>query len=76
MCKVCRQNPAERSRFIWCIYMLLNSNSPAVRYEAGVCLSLFRVHEDDLEDLCKTKHLCMYVCVCVCVCDTSLRVCG
>ena len=47
--KVCRQNPAERSRFIRCIYMLLNSNSPAVRYEAGVCLCLC---------------VCVCVCVC------------
>jgi len=33
--RVCHQNPAERSRFIRCIYNLLNSNSPAVRYEAA-----------------------------------------
>lgn len=33
--KVCHSNPAERSRFIRCIYNLLNSNSPAVRYEAA-----------------------------------------
>jgi coatomer subunit beta len=34
--KVCRQNPAQRARFIRCIYMLLNATSPAVRYEAGM----------------------------------------
>ncbi|XP_060526014.1 coatomer subunit beta [Cylas formicarius] len=33
--KVCHNNPAERSRFIRCIYNLLNSNSAAVRYEAA-----------------------------------------
>lgn len=33
--KVCHSNPSERSRFIRCIYNLLNSNSPAVRYEAA-----------------------------------------
>jgi len=33
--RVCHQNPTERSRFIRCIYNLLNSNSPAVRYEAA-----------------------------------------
>jgi len=33
--KVCLGNPAERSRFIRCIYNLLNSNSPSVRYEAA-----------------------------------------
>lgn len=33
--KVCHTNPAERSRFIRCIYNLLNSNSNAVRYEAA-----------------------------------------
>lgn len=33
--KVCHSNPAERSRFIRCIYNLLNSSSPAVRYEAA-----------------------------------------
>ncbi|KAL1114817.1 hypothetical protein AAG570_007641 [Ranatra chinensis] len=33
--KVCHANPTERSRFIRCIYNLLNSNSPAVRYEAA-----------------------------------------
>jgi len=33
--KVCHANPGERARFIRCIYNLLNSNSPAVRYEAA-----------------------------------------
>ena len=33
--QVCHANPAERSRFIRCIYNLLNSSSPAVRYEAA-----------------------------------------
>jgi len=33
--RVCHQNPSERSRFIRCIYNLLNSNSQAVRYEAA-----------------------------------------
>ncbi|XP_055609985.1 coatomer subunit beta [Uranotaenia lowii] len=33
--KVCHANPAERSRFIRCIYNLLNSSSNAVRYEAA-----------------------------------------
>ncbi len=33
--KVCHTNPSERSRFIRCIYNLLNSNSNAVRYEAA-----------------------------------------
>lgn len=33
--KVCHTNPAERTRFIRCIYNLLNSNSNAVRYEAA-----------------------------------------
>ncbi|XP_048579124.1 coatomer subunit beta isoform X1 [Nematostella vectensis] len=33
--KVCHANPAERARFIRCIYNLLNSSSPAVRYEAA-----------------------------------------
>ena len=33
--KVCHANPTERSRFIRCIYNLLNSTSPAVRYEAA-----------------------------------------
>ncbi|XP_058057120.1 coatomer subunit beta [Anopheles bellator] len=33
--KVCHANPAERSRFIRCIYNLLNSSSKAVRYEAA-----------------------------------------
>lgn len=33
--KVCHTNPAERSRFIRCIYNLLNSTSNAVRYEAA-----------------------------------------
>ncbi|CAH0387003.1 unnamed protein product [Bemisia tabaci] len=33
--KVCHANPGERSRFIRCIYNLLNSTSPAVRYEAA-----------------------------------------
>uniref|UniRef100_A0A1W7RAR9 Coatomer subunit beta n=1 Tax=Hadrurus spadix TaxID=141984 RepID=A0A1W7RAR9_9SCOR len=33
--KVCHTNPSERSRFIRCIYNLLNSSSPAVRYEAA-----------------------------------------
>lgn len=33
--KVCHANPSERSRFIRCIYNLLNSSSNAVRYEAA-----------------------------------------
>lgn len=33
--KVCYSNPGERSRFIRCIYNLLQSSSPAVRYEAA-----------------------------------------
>ncbi|GFY22377.1 coatomer subunit beta [Trichonephila clavipes] len=33
--KVCHSNPSERSRFIRCIYNLLNSSSPSVRYEAA-----------------------------------------
>lgn len=33
--KVCHSNPSERSRFIRCIYNLLNSTSAAVRYEAA-----------------------------------------
>lgn len=33
--QVCHANPGERARFIRCIYNLLNSNSPAVRYEAA-----------------------------------------
>lgn len=33
--KVCHTNPSERSRFIRCIYNLLNSTSNAVRYEAA-----------------------------------------
>lgn len=33
--KVCHANPSERTRFIRCIYNLLNSSSPAVRYEAA-----------------------------------------
>lgn len=39
--KVCHANPAERSRFIRCIYNLLNSSSHAVRYEsAGTLITL------------------------------------
>uniref|UniRef100_UPI00358F8219 coatomer subunit beta isoform X2 n=1 Tax=Myxine glutinosa TaxID=7769 RepID=UPI00358F8219 len=33
--KVCRASPLERARFIRCIYNLLQSSSPAVRYEAA-----------------------------------------
>eukprot|EP00096_Caligus_rogercresseyi_P016475 TRINITY_DN914_c0_g1_i3.p1 TRINITY_DN914_c0_g1~~TRINITY_DN914_c0_g1_i3.p1 ORF type:complete len:994 (-),score=266.26 TRINITY_DN914_c0_g1_i3:114-3095(-) len=33
--KVCLANPRESSRFILCIYSLLNSSSPSVRYEAA-----------------------------------------
>lgn len=33
--KVCHSNPLERSRFIRCIYNLVNSSSAAVRYEAA-----------------------------------------
>lgn len=39
--QVCHANPSERSRFIRCIYNLLNSTSNAVRYEAaGTLLTL------------------------------------
>lgn len=37
--KVCHANPSERSRFIRCIYNLLNSSSNAVRYEAAGTLT-------------------------------------
>uniref|UniRef100_A0A183BWD3 Coatomer subunit beta n=1 Tax=Globodera pallida TaxID=36090 RepID=A0A183BWD3_GLOPA len=33
--KVCHNNPAERNRFIRCVYNLLQSQSGAVRYEAA-----------------------------------------
>jgi coatomer subunit beta len=33
--KVCHANPSERSRFIRCVYNLLQSQSAAVRYEAA-----------------------------------------
>ena len=39
--KVCHNNPAERARFIRCVYNLLSSSSAAVRYEAaGTLLTL------------------------------------
>ncbi|EFA81222.1 coatomer protein complex beta subunit [Heterostelium album PN500] len=39
--KVCKTNPAERSKYMKCIFTLLNSSSPAVKYEsAGTLLSL------------------------------------
>lgn len=37
--KVCHANSSERSRFIRCIYNLLNSSSNAVRYEAAGTLT-------------------------------------
>ena len=33
--KVCHAQPAERARFIRCVYALLNSSSSAVKYEAA-----------------------------------------
>lgn len=33
--KVCRQDPAQKARFVRCIFQLLNSSSPAVSYEAA-----------------------------------------
>ncbi|EGG22123.1 coatomer protein complex beta subunit [Cavenderia fasciculata] len=39
--KVCKTNPSERSKYMKCIFTLLNSSSPAVKYEsAGTLLSL------------------------------------
>lgn len=32
---MCHANPSERARFIRCVYALLNSSSPAVKYEAA-----------------------------------------
>ncbi|KAF6774034.1 hypothetical protein AHF37_06699 [Paragonimus kellicotti] len=37
--KVCHQKPSERLRFIRCVYSLLQSSSPAVRYEAAGTLT-------------------------------------
>lgn len=33
--QVCHNDPAERNRFIRCVYNLLQSQSPSVRYEAA-----------------------------------------
>ncbi|CEG36146.1 coatomer subunit [Plasmopara halstedii] len=33
--KVCRQDPAQKARFVRCVFQLLNSSSPAVSYEAA-----------------------------------------
>ncbi|CAI5702853.1 unnamed protein product [Peronospora effusa] len=33
--KVCRQDPAQKARFVRCVFQLLNSSSPAVSYEAS-----------------------------------------
>ena len=33
--KVCRRDPTQKSRFVRCIFQLLNSSSPAVSYEAA-----------------------------------------
>ena len=33
--QVCHNDPAERNRFIRCVYNLLQSQSAAVRYEAA-----------------------------------------
>ncbi|XP_065319778.1 coatomer subunit beta-like isoform X2 [Gordionus sp. m RMFG-2023] len=39
--KVCRSNPSERSRFIRCVYNLINSCNNAVKYEAaGTLMSI------------------------------------
>eukprot|EP01132_Coremiostelium_polycephalum_P005839 gene5839-7268_t len=39
--KVCKNTPSERSKYIKCIFTLLNSSSPVVKYEsAGTLLSL------------------------------------
>lgn len=35
LAQVCHANPSERARFIRCIYNLLQSSSPAVKYEAA-----------------------------------------
>jgi len=33
--KVCRKNPAERTKYITCIYSLLNSSSPSVQFQTA-----------------------------------------
>lgn len=33
--KVCRQDPSQKSRFVRCVFQLLNAASPAVSYEAA-----------------------------------------
>uniref|UniRef100_A0ABI7YPA5 Coatomer subunit beta n=1 Tax=Felis catus TaxID=9685 RepID=A0ABI7YPA5_FELCA len=49
--KVCHANPSERARFIRCIYNLLQSSSPAVKYEAAGTLVTLSSAPTAIKDL-------------------------
>ncbi|OWK18098.1 hypothetical protein Celaphus_00009062 [Cervus elaphus hippelaphus] len=49
--QVCHANPSERARFIRCIYNLLQSSSPAVKYEAAGTLVTLSSAPTAIKDL-------------------------
>ena len=56
--QVCHANPSERARFIRCIYNLLQSSSPAVKYEAAGTLVTLSSAPTAI------KVLSFFVCLC------------
>ena len=84
--QVCYDNPTQRSRFIRCVYNMLNSTSSAVRYDAaGVLVTLSSaptavkvgVAVDVAVCLCYCVYMthltcmCAYVCIRIHTCCTS-----
>ena len=64
--QVCYDNPTQRSRFIRCVYNMLNSTSSAVRYDAaGVLVTLSSAPTAVKVGVAVSVAVCMLVLLCL-----------